>query len=217
MKKTVLCFGDSNTWGYVPGEDCERFPSDVRWPGVMQAALGSDDFDVIEEAQNGRMTVWDDPYETAVSKNGAAHLPVVLESHKPLDLVVVMLGTNDLKNHMTHDAHAIAQAVGVLIDLIAASDAGPQKTAPQVLMVCPAPVSEGHCPFEHLFDTAPAISRQLPAAYREIAELREVAFLNAGDYASCPEPDCIHIDAASHAALGQAIADKVRDILQQRD
>ena len=215
MKKTVLCFGDSNTWGYIPGGDCDRYAADVRWPGAMQAALGTDEFTVIEEAQNGRMTVWEDPYEAivGVSKNGLAHLPVVLESHKPLDLVIIMLGTNDLKNHMNHDAHAIAQAIGVLVETVQASDAGAQKNPPQVLIICPAAVSEGYCPFDHLFDSAPQISRQLPAAYQEIAESRGVAFLNGGDHATCPVPDTIHIDAEGHAALGKAIAEKVREIL----
>ena len=215
MKKTVLCFGDSNTWGYIPGGDCDRYPADVRWPGVMQAALGEDDYIVIEEAQNGRMSAWDDPYQTAVgiNKNGATHLPVVLESHKPLDLVIIMLGTNDLKNHLNHDAHAIAQAIGVLVDIVAASDAGMGKVAPEILVICPVPVTEGECPFEHLFDSAVPISREMAAAYRETAEGRGVHFLNAGDFATCPTTDCIHIDDQGHAALGTAVAEKVRAIL----
>ena len=133
--------------------------------------------------------------------------------HKPLDLVIIMLGTNDLKNHMGHDAHAIAQGVGVLVETVQASDAGPQKKPPQVLMICPAAVSDGHCPFDHLFDSAPELSRQLPAAYQEIAESRGVAFLDANAHASCPVPDAIHIDADGHAALGKAVAGKVRDLL----
>jgi len=214
MKKTVLCFGDSNTWGYIPGGDCERYGEDTRWPGVMQATLGRDDFCVIEEAQNGRMSAWDDPYESAVgiSKNGSAHLPIVLESHKPLNLVIVMLGTNDLKDIMNHDARTIAQAMGVLIDIIADSDAGPGKTAPEILIICPVPVTEGPCPFESLSDRAAPISRDMAAAYQEICERRGVHFLNAGDFAACPTTDCIHIDEQGHAALGKAVAEKVRGI-----
>ena len=87
-KKTILCFGDSNTWGFVPGSDAERYPFDVRWPGVMQKELGDAEYTVIEEAQNGRMTVWDDPFEPHLSKCGLDHLPVVLESQMPLDLVM---------------------------------------------------------------------------------------------------------------------------------
>ena len=214
MKKTVLCFGDSNTWGFIPGGDCERYGADIRWPGVMHAALGAGDYCVIEEAQNGRMSVWDDPYATAVgvSKNGAAHLPIVLESHKPLDLVIIMLGTNDLKDIMNHDARAIALAMGVLVDIVAESDAGPAKAAPQILVICPVPVAKGPCPFDSLSDRAAPISREMASAYREICAGRGVHFLNAGDFTACPTTDCIHIDDQGHAALGNAVADKVRDI-----
>ena len=90
----ILCFGDSNTWGYVP-LTVDRYPESVRWTGVMAQALGAG-FRIIEEGQNGRTTVWDDPLE-GDNKNGLRYLPACLESHHPLDLVIIMLGTNDLK------------------------------------------------------------------------------------------------------------------------
>jgi len=207
----ILCFGDSNTWGYVPGLEGDRYPVDVRWPGGMQAALGPG-YRVIEEAQNGRMSVWEDPFSPSVSKCGMKHLPVVLESHKPLDLVIIMLGTNDLKNHLNNSAHTIAAGVITLVDFVKESDAGPGKTAPKVLMICPAPVSEGFCPFGHLFDGAPARSLEMAGAYAELAANRGVAFLDAGQFATCPEPDCIHLDNISHAVLGRAVAEKVQTL-----
>lgn len=210
--KTILCFGDSNTWGFIPGSDCERYGPETRWPGVIQAALG-DSFKVIEEAQNGRMTVWDDPFEPNVSKCGLDHLPVILESQKPIDLVIVMLGTNDLKSHMNNDANSIAHGAITLVDYILTSDAGPAKSHPAVLLVCPAEVSDGHCPFWHLFDGAAEKSRDMPRAYREMAEDRGVAFLNAGDFATCPVPDTIHLDEVGHAKLGKAIAEKVQALV----
>ena len=213
MKRTVLCFGDSNTWGFIPGTDCERYLPEVRWPGVMAAALGNG-YRVIEEAQNGRMTAWDDPVSPFINKCGATHLPVVLESQKPIDLAILMLGTNDLKNHMGHNAWAIADGMGALVDIVLASDAGPTKRPPRVLVVSPVPVNaEGVCPFSHLFDLAAPLSRELAAAYREIAETRGVEFFDAGAHASCPPTDCIHIDAEGHASIGAAMAEKVRAIL----
>lgn len=208
--KRIICFGDSNTWGFVPGSDGERYPAEVRWPGVLAARLG-EAYTVIEEAQNGRTTVWDDPTEE-IDKNGSRHLPIVLESHKPVDLVVIMLGTNDLKNHFNQNAHTIAQGAGTLVDRVLSSEAGPGNSAPAVLLISPAPVSDGHCPFGHLFDNAPARSRNFAEAYLEIAEEYGIPFLNAGLHASCPEPDCIHIDDTGHRALGEAVATKVRDI-----
>lgn len=213
MQKTILCFGDSNTWGFIPGSDCERYAPGIRWPGVMAAALGSG-YRIVEEAQNGRMTAWDDPTEPFVNKCGATHLPVVLESQKPIDLAILMLGTNDLKNHMNHNAWAIAEGMGALVDIVLASDAGPAKSAPRVLVVAPVPVHpEAKCPFGRLFDRAAPLSRELAAAYREIADDRAVAFLDAGAHASCPATDCIHIDDTGHAAIGRAMADAVRRLL----
>jgi lysophospholipase L1-like esterase len=92
--KTVLCYGDSNTWGSDP-ETGERFAPEVRWPGVLRQALG-EGYWVVEEGLNGRTTVRDDPIEGA-HKNGRTYLPACLEFHKPIDLVLIMLGTNDLK------------------------------------------------------------------------------------------------------------------------
>jgi lysophospholipase L1-like esterase len=208
--KRILCFGDSNTWGYIIGSDGDRMPADVRWPGVMQAELGNQ-YVVIEEAQNGRTTMWDDPCEL-VDKNGLRHLPVLLESHKPIDLVIVMLGTNDLKNHLNQNAHSIAHSCGVLIDRILESTSGPNKTAPNVLLIAPVPVSEGYCPFGHLFDDGAEKSAGFKAAYAEVAAERGIPFLNAGDFACCPAPDTIHIDAEGCGSLGRAVAEKVQEI-----
>ena len=208
--KRILCFGDSNTWGFIPAGDGERMAAEVRWPGVMQAELGAD-YTVIEEAQNGRTTLWDDPYED-VDKNGARHLPIVLQSQAPVDLVILMLGTNDLKSHFNQNAFSIAGSCGVLVDRILASDAGPGSFPPNVLLIAPAPVSEGLCPFGHLFDKAAEVSGGFKSAYAEVAAGRGVPFLNAGDFASCPVPDTIHLDAEGCARLGKAVAAKVKDI-----
>lgn len=208
--KRILCFGDSNTWGWVPGSDGDRFPEDVRWPGVAQEQLGPD-FKIIEEAQNGRTTMWDDPSES-IDKNGLRHLPIVLESQKPVDLVVLMLGTNDLKLHLNQNALSIAHGMGVLVDRVLESAAGPTGSAPKVLIVSPARVSEGECPFGNLFVDGPTKSAGLAAAYQEIAKEKNVEFLDAAEFASCPVPDTIHIDAESCRRLGKAIATKVSEI-----
>jgi len=175
----------------TPGASCREatanaFPHRSVGPECFKTELGPE-FVVIEEGQNGRTTMWDDPGST-VDKNGMRFLPVVLESQKPLDLVIVMLGTNDLKIHLGLSPHAIAHGAGCLIERIRLSDAGPGNQAPGILLVAPAPVAEGPCPFGHLFDGAPARSRQFKEAYEEIAQRYGVGFLNAGDYASCRNP-----------------------------
>lgn len=206
--KTIVCFGDSNTWGFIPGSDCERFPFEKRWPGVMASRLG-ERWRVIEEGQNGRMTVWDDPYEPGVSKCGIDHLPVVLETHQPIDVLVIMLGTNDLKQHMNHSPADIAHAIGLLVDVVRQSDAGPDKKPPEVLVISPAAVNPGPCPFWHLFEDAAEKSLAFPKLYEAMAVEKEVAFLDAARHASCPVPDAIHIDEPGLLALGEAVADTV--------
>ena len=209
--KRILCFGDSNTWGYVPLSPSERFPDEVRWTGVLQSALGAG-YRVTEEGQNGRTTVFDDPYET-ICKNGSKHLPVILESHKPLDLVIIMLGTNDLKTHLGQSARTIAAGAGVLVDRVLASDSGPEQGIPKVLLISPAQVADARCPFGRIFDGAAATSCGFAEAYREEAQLRGIPLLNAAEHVIVPKSDCIHFDAAGHAALGAAVAVKVQEIL----
>lgn len=210
--KRILCFGDSNTWGYIPGGNGARYPADVRWPGILQKEL-QPAFLIIEEAQNGRTTVFDDPYEV-VCKNGSKHLPIILESQKPLDLVIVMLGTNDLKAYLNQTAHGSAQAAGVLVQRILESDAGPNNTAPKVLLIAPVAIVDGKCPFGHKFDGAPAKSRAMPKAYQEIATEYSVAFLGTAGLAEASAIDCVHLDEAGHASLGKAAAKAVYELLK---
>ena len=131
--KTILCYGDSNTWGYDP-VSADRHPYERRWTTVLQRVLG-EDYLVIPEGLNGRTTVWDDPIE--LHKSGSTYLPPCLESHKPVDLVVIMLGTNDLKMRFGLPAVDIAAGAGVLVDLVGRSACGPGGAAPKVLVLVP--------------------------------------------------------------------------------
>lgn len=125
--KAVLCYGDSNTWGYDPATQT-RFSREVRWTGVLREELG-EGYLVIEEGLNGRTTVWDDPIE--LDKNGATYLRPCIQSHKPFDLIVIMLGTNDLKTRFWLPAYDIAAGAGVLVDIVKKSDAGIDGKAPR--------------------------------------------------------------------------------------
>ena len=137
--KTVLCFGDSNTWGYDPLTR-ERFDRDIRWPGVLRNELG-EDYLVLEEGLNGRTTIWGDPIDGA-HKNGSRYLLPCLESHAPLDLVVIMLGTNDLKRRFGVPAEDIARGAARLVGIARQSMCGPRCDAPQVLLVAPPPTTK---------------------------------------------------------------------------
>lgn len=207
--RTVLCFGDSNTYGAVPTlarTGRHRFARDRRWTGVMARQLGAG-WDVIEEGHPSRTTVHADPIE-GVHKNGLAALPVCLESHMPLDLVIVMLGTNDFKARFAVMPGDIADSIEIIVRAIQASEAGPNGVAPKVLVVAPPPMMEIDW-FADMFHGGAEKSRRLAPLLAEMCERRRVPFLDAGAVIEASTVDGIHLDVESHKALGLAIAKAV--------
>ena len=209
MKKTILCYGDSNTWGFatVPRPD-NRYAPDERWPGVLRASLGPD-WSVIEEGLNGRTTMHDDPVEGAY-RNGATYLLPCLLTHKPLDVVVVMLGTNDLKARYNASAWEIAQGVGVLVTTILSNPIGRNEGVPRVLVVAPPPTLSKFPSHAEMFAGAWPKSKELAKQFKAVADLHGVAFLDAGKVAKSSKVDGFHLDPDAHAAIGKAVAAEVR-------
>jgi len=206
--KTILCFGDSNTWGRSP--DGGRYTVDVRWPGVMRQRLG-DGYWIVEEGLNGRTTVFDDPIEEG--RCGKTFLPVCLMTHAPLDLVIIMLGTNDLKRRFNHSAYTISRGAGRLVEIVQSDhEAGVDGKPPQVLLICPAPVFEVPVA-EEMFAGAEEKSKRLAAFYRQRAEELGCHFLNAGEVVASSRTDGIHLEAEQHRLLGEAIAEHLNEIL----
>jgi lysophospholipase L1-like esterase len=208
--KTILCYGDSNTWGYNPVTQ-NRFPPSERWTGVLARELGASSR-VIEEGLNGRTTLWDDPIEGY--KNGREYLIPCLESQRPLDLVVLMLGTNDLKLRFSVSAYDIAQSVGVLVDIIQKSGAGPDGGTPQVLVVAPPVVGQLGEYAEMFGENARAKSEKFGEYYRRIAEQYGCPFLDAAQVVVSSDLDGVHFEAGEHQKLGQAVANCVREIFK---
>lgn len=207
MTRTIVCYGDSNTHGAAP-DGSGRLPRDVRWPGVMRAALG-DGYEVIEEGLNGRATVWDSPL--APGRNGLIYLEPCLLSHRPVDLVIIMLGTNDLKHAYGLTAPEISGGAGVLVDVARSSLAGPGDTPPRVLLVSPVPL--GEATDENVqwgFGESRSVSQQLAGMYWLVAKRRGVGFFDAGSVATVSPDDGVHLDADACASLGVAMADAVR-------
>jgi lysophospholipase L1-like esterase len=208
--QTILCYGDSNTWGCVPAEGDEptqRYGPDERWPGVLRRDLG-DGYWVVEEGLNGRTTVRDDPLEP--HRNGRAFLIPCLTSHYPLDLVVVMLGTNDLKQRFGVAAAEIAAGAGILVDEILRSPTGRDGGPPGVLLVCPPPLARL---VDEDFVGGPEKSRELAPHYAAIAEARACAFLDAGAHITTSDVDGIHLEADQHRRLGEVVAARARELL----
>ena len=209
---TILCYGDSNTWGCIPLEGqapAERFPPDTRWPGVLRRELGEGHW-IVEEGLSGRTTVWDDPLEP--HRNGRELLLPILLTHQPLDLVIIMLGTNDLKHRLNASAAEIAQGAGMLVDIVARSGCGPNGGVPQTLLVCPPPIAEVD-QFDDEFEGGAEKSRQLAGHFAAIAEARSCTFLDAGAVIESSDVDGIHLDEPQHVALGAVIATHLRRLL----
>jgi lysophospholipase L1-like esterase len=206
--KTILCYGDSNTWGYHPVTK-DRYSLEERWAGVLQHELGTGYY-VVAEGLNGRTTVWDDPIEGY--KNGKEQLIPILTSHKPLDLVIIMLGTNDLKRRFGLGAYDIAEGAGTLVEMVQKSDCGPQKRPPQVLLMAPPPIAK-LTEYAEMFEGAEAKSRRFGEHYRRVAQECGCAFLDAGQVIISSDLDGIHFDVEEHKKLGLAVAARVREIL----
>jgi lysophospholipase L1-like esterase len=208
----ILCYGDSNTWGCIPlqgPEPARRFPPAQRWPGVLRRELG-DGYWIVEEGLNGRTTMWDDPLEP--HRNGRELLLPTLLSHRPLDVVIIMLGTNDLKHRLNASAAEIAEGAGMLADIVAGSGCGPDGGAPQTLLVCPPPIAQVD-QFDDEFEGAVQKSRQLAGHFAAIADVRSCAFFDAGSVISSSDVDGIHLDEHEHARFGAAVAEQVHQIL----
>jgi lysophospholipase L1-like esterase len=208
--KEILCFGDSNTWGADPADDTRRFAWPVRWPGVLQRQLG-EEYHVVEEGLGGRTTVIDDPLPP--HRSGLALLAPILESHAPVDLVIVMLGTNDISYAWSTAAQA-ADGAAALAHLVLRSELGPDGAAPKVLLVCPPPVG----PFTNsenpeLWDGAEDKSRALPLEFARVASALRCPWLDAGEVIATSPVDGWHLEVTEHARLGVAVAAKSRELI----
>jgi lysophospholipase L1-like esterase len=212
--KTILCYGDSNTWGFDP-KTGERYDHKTRWPCVLRnllnAAANPEDppYWVVEEGLNGRTSCREDPVEG--DKNGLRQLIPILESHKPLDAVAVMLGTNDLKPRFNPTPYDIAAGVQDLVTAVQDSRTGPGGTSPRILMICPPPTAASPV-FEHIFGDSAELSKKLSGYYRRLAEERGVLFLDAGAIIETSAADGIHLEPEAHRKLAEAVAGIVKKL-----
>lgn len=218
--KTILCYGDSNTWGYVPMAEHagpkKRYPRSVRWPGLLQILLG-EQFYVVEEGLNSRTTNLD--YSQPPERNGKTYLPPCLYSHAPLDLVVLSLGGNDTKTYFNRSANEIAHGLGELIDLIQLSEYGPDmQSAPQVLVTSPVIplaftekyVDEAGVPF---MVGGVNKAREMVQAFAQLANQKNCGYINLSDKVLPSNIDGVHYDEAAHSLCAHLLASKIKEIL----
>ncbi len=210
--KSILAFGDSLTWGFVAGSQT-RHPFDVRWPNVLSAGLSAK-ARVIEEGMNGRTTVFPDP-TTEAERNGAVALPILLATHQPLDLVIIMLGTNDIKYANRCRAFDAAMGTERLIDLVKTHKYNADFAIPKILIMAPpALVPTKDEWFNDLWGHAIAESKLFAKHYARVAEEQGVHFFDAGSVAKADETDGGHLDAANTIAIGKALMPVVKKILE---
>lgn len=207
--KSILCFGDSITWGYNP-KNGTRYPPEDRWPRVFEAAAQGR-ARVIEEALNGRTTATDEPNRPC--RNGLAMFPALLEAHAPLDVVIIMLGTNDSAPCYGLTAGRIAFNCVALIRAVNASLSGPGGSTPKMVLIAPPPLGSLNAEMSLLYSGGQATSRGLAAAYDSIAKRFGISFIDAGKIIKVSAVDGVHLDREDQRKLGQAVADVVTPLL----
>lgn len=205
----ILCFGDSLTWGFDPVTRT-RMPEEVRWPGVLQKLLGPG-CKVIEEAQNGRTIATEDPAEG--EKNGLKYVIPCIESQSPVDLMLVMLGSNDLKRKFSYATIDIAGEMQIFLEKVQAYNRFRMEDRMKVLLIAPPCIGEeAEDPWlEDLFDfpRARKVSRELAGWYAQLAEMYGCLYLDAAQIVKASTVDGAHLDPSSHKTLAQAIYDKL--------
>lgn len=201
----ILCYGDSNTHGTPPMRnlaDQGRHAYGRRWPDIMAGHLGPD-HRVIDEGLPGRTTVHDDVIEGGM-RNGLTTLSAVLHSHRPIDVLILMLGTNDLKHRFSVTAFEIARSVERLV--LAARAEG---VVNDIVIVAPVPVREEGS-LREVFSGAEARQAGLTEFLADCAARLGCGFFDAGQHAQVSPEDGVHLTEAAHAAIGAALADMVR-------
>ncbi|MDX1519128.1 MAG: SGNH/GDSL hydrolase family protein [Gammaproteobacteria bacterium] len=209
----ILVYADSLSWGIIP-DTRERLPFDQRWPGVMENELAARGIPVrvIEDCLNGRRTVFEDPYKPG--RNGLTGLAQRIEVNSPLSLVILMLGTNDLQSMHPHTAWHAAQGVATLVRAIRGAPVEPGMPVPPVLIIAPPAIGNAKGTIAPKFLGSDKKCAGLADEYSKIADELDCYFLDAGLITPASPVDGVHLDADQHAKLGDAVAGKVTEILE---
>lgn len=210
--KTILCYGDSITWGSDAATG-GRHAFEDRWPNVLQKALGAS-VHVVADGLRGRTTGFDE-HLASCDRNGVRILPTSLYTHAPLDLVIVMLGSNDMKPAIAGTAVAATQGMRRLVEIVRLN-ATRDGTAepPAVLIVAPPPLSDTANPeYAAMFAGGVEQSKMLASFYSDLADAEGCGFFDAGSAAKTTPVDGVHLDAANTRAIGKGIEPVVRMML----
>jgi len=209
--KQILVYSDSLTWGIIPSTR-ERLSFDDRWPGVAENILNEHgrNFRVIENCLNGRRTVWEDPFKPG--RNGLEGVEQVIEMHSPLELVILMLGTNDFQSMHPHNAWHSAQGMRSIITSIRQAPIEPGMPIPEILLVVPPLIRAPRGLIAPKFEGGELKCQGLAEAYELVAKDLNCYYFDSSSVIVTSEVDGVHIDKSQHRILGQAIAIKVLEV-----
>lgn len=203
-----LCIGDSNTWGYNPENGLRH---EKRWTRVLADKMPC--HQIIEEGLNGRTLLSEDSF--APERKGISSLTMMLKTHKPVDMVVVMLGTNELKKHLPCTAKYVAKGIEEFLKIILDAETWGEYDVPEVLVVSPILIREELITNGDVFgefdEKSVTESRKMAGEIKRVCDSHKVMFMDAADYAEATLLDNIHMDAANHEKLAGAIYDKLKD------
>lgn len=215
--KRIFVYGDSLTWGWTPTAPIvptTRHPHADRWTTALEEALG-EGFELVVDGVSGRTTNIDDP--TMPHLNGADYLPAAMRAHEPLDLVIILLGTNDTKTYLDRTPFEVGLGIGELIDIVHKSPGWDwtDYPTPPVLIISPPPLGEKIDPLAaEIFVGAREMSQSYPAVFEAIANAAGENFFDAGSAISTDGIDGIHFTADTNRTLGAAVAEQVDLLLQ---
>jgi len=209
-KKRILCFGDSYTWGYIPNTDHERFPDDVRFPKVLQRLLGGS-FEIIEEGLNSRTLVNEDTRSGKEGRNGSQYLIPCLDSHDPIDLVVIMLGTNELKHQFQNSPEKIGNLFEkYFIKVILNRKSQFRNTYPKVLIISLPIINENTEYSSQRYIGGNEKSKKLEEIYMGIAKTNKCHFVSACELEV--GEDGVHLTKQSHITLANKLNEKIKSL-----
>lgn len=213
--KHILVYSDSLSWGIIPASR-KRLLFEQRWPGVMEIALyaAGQKVRVIEDCLNGRRTVWDDPFKPG--RNGLTGLAQRIEIHSPLDLVILMLGTNDFQSMHEHNAWHSSQGILALVSAIRCAAIEPGMPIPPILVVAPPAIQTPKGPIAPKFQGGEHKCVGLALAYRQVCEEVNCHFFDAGSVISSSKVDGVHLDPEQHLILGKAVAEISSSLITRR-
>ena len=208
--KTILAFGDSLTFG-ANAQTQGRHAYEDRWPTVLEQGLGGA-ARVIAEGLGGRTTVFDD-FSAAADRNGGRVLPTLLDSHKPLDAVVIFLGTNDLKVYLNGTAFGAAMGVKRLVEIVRTHPYGSHPVPKVVIVAPPLTVATEHQDLHPMFAPRADEAKLFDYHYSRIARELGAGYFNAASVAVATPIDGVHLDAANTRAIGEGLVPVVKSML----